>query len=913
MTKRKKILTAAFALAAVAALAVLLFYRPGGATGSSPAGERARAPQPPRRMGSADQPVAGAPRPGPQVALDDDPPGPLLLEGQVLDGSEQPVGGATVRLSSVPPRTATSDADGSFSFDKLIPRAYSLTARRGDQVGGPVQHSLRASSEPVIIRLATGAALDVTVVAAATGAPIAGATVRLGDDQALTATTDSSGVGHLRGVAGGYEWVVARATGFAAGRSMVQVPAVPGAVAAVRLELRRGAPVSGVVVDDRGAPIAGARVWESDTADPFGDTNEEDRVTTDEKGRFTLAAVAAGTHRFHASHPEHPTATSEPRAVDGASPTEGVRIQLARGARLAGHVVDRSDAPVAWASVTVGPRRNSRGGEMVPRRTTTDERGAFQLRGLPRAALLALAASEESTSATAEVDLTAVADRRDLLLRLDVSGRIEGVVVDSAGQPVAEAEVVAHPDFLSGAVPEDVGVRGWSVEATDGGGRFAFRGLPDGKYRVDASRGGARGGDQPGRHSATAATGDTGVRLVVESPGVVRGRVQLPDGSSPPLFTVAIGYAPPLPVSSRTGAFELPAVAPGKHDLTVRGPDFSPTIVRDVVVAEGQVRDVGVVKVAKGRTVSGRVLDAGGAPVAGATVALGMNLIGDGRSLVSSVASSFGDQLAMRRTTSDADGRYAVSGIDPAKAMVIAAEHETAGRSAAASIPQGSESLTIDLVLAGVGSIAGVVAANGKPTAAQVVATPPGAPGQSIVVSAGADGTYQIERLAAGDYKVTAALGSGTGAVTRSKSARVEVGKRAKVDIDIPLGDITLTISVKPRGAGKIDSSQVFLFAGKVSPTNAREVNEAFTSASGDGGAKAAMPSTGDTHFTDVSPGVYSVCVLPLAGDLSDPQVQQRIMAALDKLKVYCSPYTVTAAPVQQSYTAVVPPMEPLE
>ena len=54
--------------------------------------------------------------------------------------------------------------------------------------------------------------------------------------------------------------MTARARGYAMGRAVVRVPDSPGTAVAARIELHRGAPVSGIVVDEGGAPIAGARV-----------------------------------------------------------------------------------------------------------------------------------------------------------------------------------------------------------------------------------------------------------------------------------------------------------------------------------------------------------------------------------------------------------------------------------------------------------------------------------------------------------------------------------------------------------------------------------------------------------------------------------------------------------------------------
>src|SRR6188472_2736951 len=92
--------------------------RPAAAAGSA-----AIAPRPEARA----RPDRGEDRGGggePTILVDDDPAGVLRLEGLVLDADEKPVGGATVVVSANPSRVATTDADGSFGFDKLVGRSY---------------------------------------------------------------------------------------------------------------------------------------------------------------------------------------------------------------------------------------------------------------------------------------------------------------------------------------------------------------------------------------------------------------------------------------------------------------------------------------------------------------------------------------------------------------------------------------------------------------------------------------------------------------------------------------------------------------------------------------------------------------------------------------------------------------------
>ncbi|HZJ66596.1 MAG TPA: carboxypeptidase regulatory-like domain-containing protein, partial [Kofleriaceae bacterium] len=72
------------------------------------------------------------------IVVEDDPRGALRLEGQVIDAEDHGVAGATVTITSNPPRTTTSEADGSFAFDALVGRPYTLVARVAQGVAGPV-------------------------------------------------------------------------------------------------------------------------------------------------------------------------------------------------------------------------------------------------------------------------------------------------------------------------------------------------------------------------------------------------------------------------------------------------------------------------------------------------------------------------------------------------------------------------------------------------------------------------------------------------------------------------------------------------------------------------------------------------------------------------------------------------------
>ncbi len=858
-----------------------------------------------------------APPTMPRVSMDDDPVGTLRLEGQVLDEEEAPVSGAVVNISSNPRRTATSEKDGSFHFDKLVGRTYSLWVRKDALVGGPVRHKLTAKSDPVAIRLRMGATVEVTVVDAKKQTPIAGASVTLRSIGDQTETTDSDGKVSFIGVASGFFAVVASKDGFAPERRAVQAPPSTTMAVKVRLALRRGSAVSGVVMDEKGAPVRDARVIVHDTSGLYSLVSaSRDGVTTDTKGRFRIPAVAAGTYRVVASKDGYLTSpAANPITTRGSSAIKDLRIVLRAGGTLSGVVQDSAEQLVPWATVrvTAADQSVTMGGANV-RQVTTDERGTFTLRGLPRAALSVIASSDTASSKVVSADLKTTVKVEALVLTLDVEGEIAGVVQSSTGEPIAEAQVSALPDFFSGTSLKHFVLRGMKAQTSDGGGRFRFRGLPPGTYRLRASRTAMTGAAfrQPGTQ---AATGDTDVKLVLRASGAIKGAVQYKDGTSPTLFSVSVGFPPGTPVADDRGRFEIPDLPAGTHDVTIRGGDFADAIVRDVKITPGETTDLGTITAHKGRDATGRVVDSTGAPVAGASVVVATRLIGDGKSMTANLGGGADEALGVRRATTDESGTFRVRGIGD-RELVIVAEHAAKGRCLPQLIPAGLARPDFTLALRGFGRVTGTVRAGNSPAPRiPVIATPVGSASQSIAVTTGSDGTYVIEKLPAGEHALTAMLGTGggTGATSGGATVTVKAGAEAKADIDIEVGSLEVTVTVSPKPGAKVDAAQVFLVKGVVKSRNGKELQAAFLGAGKTGGARMAF-ATGkplQAKYDKVTAGRYSVCVVPITGDITDPTCGARIQKAALELGVHCSMHDVASSKSRAMLSVQVPSMSP--
>jgi Carboxypeptidase regulatory-like domain len=884
-------------------------HKPAVAEGSGRSAKVEPTPKP------ADKPAQEAPKSmqAPRWMMDVDKVGTLVLEGQVVGPDGKGVAKAEVWLGSVPPRTATTEDDGSFTFDKLVGRTYALSAKNADLIGGPITHKLTAKSDPVVIKLAEAAAVQVTVIDE-NKKPMAGVEVRAGDSVESTATTDGKGEALLKPVAPGYARVEATVDGYAPGGAYTTVGS-PGSTAKLTISMQRGFAISGRVLDESGKPIAKANVSLNNGAFSWRSTNAKDRKdpsasTTDEKGEFKLAAAASGTHVVFAVDGEHAPARSKPVTVDK-RPVTGVEIVMKAGGVLAGTVVDGTDKPVAYATVRIAGAGDQMM-QVAARQATTDENGTFEMRGISRTKMQARAESENAASKLVDFDLSDKAEHRDMKLVLDVTGLIAGKVVDDKGTPVAEVQVNAFPDILGGGTLDNFALAGMSSATTDGEGAFKLTGLPDGTYKLWAQRPNGNFGGW-GIQNVSAKTGDKAVKITLASPGGIKGSLAIDGGGAPKVATAAVGWQPPTP--AQDGKFEIKELDPGTYDVTFRGPDFAVMIKRDIKVEPGKVLDLGTVTVYRGRKISGRVVDGKGKAVSGATVKLGdMIMFADEEQKDNDDADNdLQSGIGGKQATSDGDGYFSLIGVS-AKSTSIAADHPTAGRSAALTLPEGGDDPPpITLALRGFGSITGKVTQKGKPlSGVAVTQSAKGAGSQLSAAQTDDEGNFTMKKVPEGTVTLQAMQQKMMAMKSTSKTVVVTAGKEAKVVIDIPVGQVTLTVDIKPSAGAKLDAAQVFLFAGTVAPANGKQLTEAFLAGGAQGMKFWFGADKPPASFDELVPGEYSVCSIPITGDMNDPQFSMRIQENVATLKVYCRVTKVVAAPILQTVTQELPSMTPL-
>jgi len=399
--------------------------------------------------------------------------------------------------------------------------------------------------------------------------------------------------------------------------------------------------LSGTVVDDVGAPLAGVDVVAYDAR-----LNYATAETTSDGG-FRIGSLPAGRYRLRAMPSD-----SDPRVdrflpdtwdycagdsvdVGTADVVEGLDFALATGGVLSGRILSAAGAPIANAQVlALGQSERT---SLVSRLTTTDADGAYSIVGLdsdagasePYAVYVAasgyprqyLAPSyDEDTSALFDVTLGEAADAGDeaLLEGITVTGTVTG-----PDGPVASGTVYVYSpsQVLSVAIEAD--------------GTYLADGLPPGDVTAWASSAGLAttyypDGDRPGERVSVPDEGQLAEGVDLALPAESSLTVTLAaDGDladvSVLLYndTYTVGRGGGL---EEDGTLTIDGLHPGAYFLFVYGSDIGLTddFVRDAAGAQ-LVFDVdgatlATVSMPAGASFSGTVRGDDGAPVYGAYI-----------------------------------------------------------------------------------------------------------------------------------------------------------------------------------------------------------------------------------------------------------------------------------------------------
>jgi protocatechuate 3,4-dioxygenase beta subunit len=347
------------------------------------------------------------------------------ISGRVVDGDGKPVENATVELVSQihEGRATTCDDQGEFTLQVDEPGAYRLRAR--SPAHGVVVTQTNAPAEGVVLKLEPLGRLDVHVTA--DRVPLRGAYVsvlgvaRVADDSA-TAVTDEKGVAHLAGLHGGEYTVNVEQQGYQRLEPKPVKLAVTGRLE-VTIALEKGVEISGTVIDENSRPVAnvGVRTMDDEAADA-GTFLGGDTAFSDDEGHFTLDGLKPGRGY-------QLTAVSDDRTLPAPvrvkAPQTGVTLRLQPMPSISGRVVDEAGQALTKFRVDGREIEAADGRFSVPREKESDGK------------LVMSVEADGYQLQTIERDYTT--DVGDVALKK--APMVNGVVVDSTGQPVSGVDV----------------------------------------------------------------------------------------------------------------------------------------------------------------------------------------------------------------------------------------------------------------------------------------------------------------------------------------------------------------------------------------------------------------------------------------------------------------------------------------
>ncbi len=406
------------------------------------------------------------------------------LHGRVIDNGGSAVAGGRIRLrverdyraggdprlwesEDMFPRTST-DAEGRFRFDNLVPGTWSAEASHREEAAN-VDGIELATGDHHEIELILGIRDELTVfVTTVPGEPVADAVVQVRPE----GEADFQGYGRTDGsgrtqvdISPGNADVKVEHEQLRDALRPVQLSPGPNEL---RIALHPGAEISGSVRSGGGSPLVLATI-EATTAFSIDSDFHQANTVSDNNGAFRITGLEPGHYHVTARSPGYADGGPEQPIEIADANVGGIEIVLEPGASIAGVVTGLT--PSDLAQVDVSAWQDTRRREATP-----DAAGNFVIEGVgpgtwrvtARKGDLASARSVER-SATIELGTTEVF----VELPFERGLRLAGEVLDG-GDPVAGARLAASsPDGRNG-----------QSTTTDHQGRFVLEGLSPGPNQL---------------------------------------------------------------------------------------------------------------------------------------------------------------------------------------------------------------------------------------------------------------------------------------------------------------------------------------------------------------------------------------------------------------------------------------------
>lgn len=485
----------------------------------------------------------------------------------------------------------------------------------------------------------------------------------------------------------------------------------PGAVRDLGVvRIRKGAEIVGAVRDTAGDAVVGATVAARYAA------GSKEAFKTNSDGTFRLAGLPAGEVVLVVHHEKYATARHTLSIAPGNSPSV-VEITMGMGGDVTGSASTTGGAAIADAEVTLSWPSGTSVNEEPARQVITDSEGRFRFEhATPGTAVVRLVSTTGRQHAAETAQPVDIRDGQSETVRFIVhTVSVQGVVTQN-GAPSRGVTI-----RLSSA---ESGADGWASAETDPQGAYLMADAPVGQVIVElATPDGHSALPLPAR--ATIAPDRADQRLDIEIASRKLAGLVLDADNGMPINGALVAVSPTqagVRASAETrpdGSFEIGIPGDGRYAVSASARGYGDR--RDVIDLRADERFV--LRLTKGRPLTGRVVSAAGVGIADAVV----------------IASQLGDRAigiaGMAVTTGD--GAFAVRNLLDVPYSVLA-RSELAGFGVLSDVIPGNGDIVIPLT-------------PGEPAELKIVG-PDDAPVKGAAVTIAA---IEGVRVAMGDYFYT--------------------------------------------------------------------------------------------------------------------------------------------------------------
>jgi len=406
----------------------------------------------------------------------------------------------------------------------------------------------------------------------------------------------------------------------------------------IEVVMSTGYQLRGRVMDDAsGAPVAGAQLTlQSVFALLPGARHDDDMQTvSDESGNYRFPNVAPGTRNVTVTAEGYGSRTRNNLLFAGSlAEPQTQDFRLSTGLCLRGRVVAPDRTPIAGARIEATSYETA---QISRGQGLSDKDGYFEICDLAEGMFMVIVRAKNfSDQRLTRVKLT----DPDILVIMARQGGVMGTVVSRA-----DDSIVTEFHASVRAVAPGSTTYGRAVAASkfkNEKGEFELFGLEAGSYVMQITAPGfAPTYSDSFVVAQSIVTPD--VRVELGQGGSISGRVvdavsgkpvsdalvsTFDNGYVENPFTQMLGGLVPRTTTDRKvrtdkdGAFTIKLITATTYQLEIRHEDYTQKTLRDLVVTEGQTRDLGSIRLPKGATIRGTVYGPSGAPLVNARISL---------------------------------------------------------------------------------------------------------------------------------------------------------------------------------------------------------------------------------------------------------------------------------------------------